>query len=104
MPDLELRAGDVHELVLPGRGTAGYSWAAETEGPEGVLEVRRAPSGPAPLAGGGGPPPPSGSLPERLELVAVRPGRVRVRLALRRSWENGEPLEERELDVVVRPS
>jgi Chagasin family peptidase inhibitor I42 len=97
VPDLELRVGDVHELELPGRGSAGYSWAAEVDGPEGVLAIGRAPSEPAPRAG----PPVSGSLPERFELVALAAGRVRVRLALGRSWEDEEPLEERSLDVVV---
>jgi hypothetical protein len=103
VPDaLEPTVGDVHELELRGLGSAGYSWHVDVEGPEGVVAVRRAPSGPAPSAEPGGPPPPSGSLPERIELAALAPGHVRVRAALRRSWEDGPPLEERELDVAVR--
>ncbi len=97
MPELELEVGDVHELELPGRGSTGYSWQSEVTGPEGVLAIRRAPSGPVAASD----PPVSGSLPERLELVAEGEGRVRLRLELRRSWETGPPLEERVLDVVV---
>jgi hypothetical protein len=100
--ELELSVGDVEQLELVGRGSAGYSWQTELEGPEGVLEVRHASSGPLPAAAAGGPPPSSGSLPEVLELEALRPGRVLVRLALRRSWEDGvPPLDEETVTVTV---
>jgi len=102
VPDVELRAGEVHELELRGLGSAGYSWEPHVEGPEGVVEIRRAPSGPIDRPPPGGPPPASGSLPEVFEIVAVGPGQVRVRFALSRSWEPDEPpLEEESLDVVV---
>ena len=102
MRELELTVGETHRLELRGHGSAGYSWQIELTGPEGVLEIRRVPSGPARAAEPGGPPPPSGSLPAVLELRAVGEGRVRVRLALRRPWEEGvPPVEEDELDVTV---
>ena len=74
------------------------------EGPEGVVEIRRAPSGPLPgQPPAGGPPPDNASLPEAFEVVGVGPGRARVRFALRRAWEEERaPLEEVELDVEVR--
>jgi len=102
VPELELRVGDVHRLELPGRGSAGYSWQTDVDGPEGVLEIRRGSSGPPPSADPGGPPPSSGSLPEVLELVAAGVGRVRLRLELRRSWEHDRPpLDEQVYDVLV---
>ena len=103
MPDLELKVGELHELDLRGLGSAGYSWEASLERPEGVVEIRRAPSGPLPeRPPPGGPPPDSGSLPEAFLVEAVAAGRVRVQFALRRSWEPDEPpLEETDLDVIV---
>jgi Chagasin family peptidase inhibitor I42 len=102
--ELELAVGEARRLELPGRGSAGYSWGAEVEGPEGVLEVRRVPSGSLPSApvAAGRPPPASGSVPVVFELVGLAEGRVRVRLTLRRPFEEGvEPLAEEELDVTV---
>ncbi len=91
------------ELELRGLGSAGYSWEASLEGPEGVVEIRRAPSRPLPdRPPPGGPPPDSTSLPEAFLVEAVAPGRARVRFSLRRSWEPDEPpLEEMDLDVIV---
>ena len=100
--ELQLRVGDVHELTLRGLGSAGYSWQTEVTGPEGVLEVRRGPSGPSPSAPAGGPPPTSGSLPVVLRLAAVGEGRVKLHLSLRRVWEQDVPaIEEDELTVTV---
>ena len=104
MPELELAVGEARRLELPGRGSAGYSWRAEVEGPEGVVQVRRAPSGPAPPApvASGGPPPASGSAPAVFELVGLAEGRMLVRLTLRRPFAEDEPpLEEVDLDVTV---
>ena len=103
MPELELKVGEMHELELRGLGSAGYSWEPSLEGPEGVVEIRRAPSGPLrrpPAAGR--PAPASGSLPEAFQVEAVGARAGRVRFALRRSWEPDEPpLEETALDVIV---
>ncbi len=102
MPDLELRVGELHQLELRGLGSAGYSWEPRVEGPEGVVEVRRAPSGVLERPPPGGPPPASGSLPEAFEIEAIGPGRVSVRFALARAWEPAEPpLEHESLDVLV---
>ena len=102
MPDVELRVGELHLLELRGLGSAGYSWEPRVEGPEGVVEVRRAPSGAVERPQPGGPPPASGSLPESFEIAAVGPGRVSVRFALARSWEpDVPPLEQQSLDVRV---
>jgi len=71
-------------------------------GPEGIVEIRRAPSGPAARPPAGGQAPASGSLLERFELTALAEGTVRVEFALRRSWEPEEPpLEESTFDVIV---
>lgn len=71
-------------------------------GPEGIVEIRRVPSGPMPRPPAGGPPPPGGSLPERFEVIALAEGTVRVEFVLRRSWEPEEPpLEQAAFDVVV---
>lgn len=101
MRELALRVGDRHELELRGPGGAGYSWETKVEGPEGVVEIRRRSSGAAPEADPGGPPPPNASLAELIEIDAVGAGRVRVSLALRRAWEDAEPLEHDELEIVV---
>jgi predicted secreted protein len=100
--EIRLGAGETHELTLRGLGGAGYSWQFEVDGPEGVLEIRRVPSGPpSPPAEPGGPPPATTAPPEVFELRGAGAGRVTVRFALRRSWEDVPPLEEEELDVVV---
>jgi len=101
--ELELTVGEAYRLELHGRGTSGYSWQTEVSGPEGVLDVRRIPSGPgAPAPAEDGLPPASGSVPVVLELVGLAAGRVRVGLSLRRPFEEGVPaLEEDELDVTV---
>ena len=101
MPELELRVGEVHEAELRGLGTAGYSWDVSVEGPEGVVEVRRAPSGALPAPPGDGPPE-SGSLPETFHVEAVGQGHVHVHFVLRRTWEQDvAPLEQTDLDVTV---
>ena len=103
MRSVSLAVGETRELTLTGRGSAGYSWAAELEGPEGVVEVRRQPPPSAPRSEPGGPPPAAGSLPELLAIEARAPGRIVLRLALRRSWEpESEPLERDEIEVIVR--
>jgi hypothetical protein len=99
--ELTLSVGDRHELELRGLGGTGYSWDASVDGPEGVVEVRRLPSGRSPSAEPGGPPPDNISLPERLEIAAVGAGRVRLQLALRREWEPEQPREQDELEIVV---
>jgi hypothetical protein len=77
----------------------------EVEGPEGDVAIERRPSGPPPAigdAGSGGPPPDSYSLPEVYEIEGLAPGRVRIKLALRRSWETDvPPAEEDEIEVFV---
>lgn len=103
MRSVSLAVGERRDLTLTGRGSAGYSWATELDGPEGVVEIRRRPPPSAPEGTPGGPPPAAGSLPELLTIEALAPGRVHLRLELRRSWESGsEPLERDEIEVVVR--
>jgi predicted secreted protein len=102
---VSLAVGERHELTLRGLGSAGYSWVVEVQGPEGVVAIERRRSGPPPPvgdAGGGGPPPDSYSLPEVYEIEALAPGRVLIKLELRRSWEDDvPPAEQDELEVVV---
>ena len=101
-PDIRLRAGERREIELRGLGSAGYAWEPSVSGPEGIVEVRRVPSGPMARPPAGGEAPPSGSLPERFEVAALAPGRVAVRFVLRREWEPEEPpLEESVFAVVV---
>jgi predicted secreted protein len=102
---VSLAVGERHELTLRGLGSAGYSWDLEVEGPEGVVAIERRPSGPPSPAEPGGPPPDSYSLPEVYEIEGLAPGRVRIKLELRRSWETDvPPAEEEELEVVVTPA
>lgn len=103
MRRVSLTVGETYELTLTGRGSAGYSWEPELDGPEGVVEIRRRRPPSAPRGEPGGPPPAGGSLPELLAIDALAPGRVFVRLELRRRWEpESEPLERDEVEVVVR--
>ena len=102
MPELELHVGDVHELVLEGHGSAGYAWQTELVGPEGVLEIHRAPSTPTSRPPPGAAPPASGSLPEVFQLIAIGKGEVHLHLTLRRPWEtNGPPLEQHEIEITI---
>jgi Chagasin family peptidase inhibitor I42 len=103
VPELALKVGELYEVELRGLGTAGFGWEAGVEGPEGVVEVRRASSGALPaLASPGGQAPDSGSLPEAFHVEAVGRGRVLVRFTLARAWEQGvPPAEELDLDVTV---
>ncbi len=101
-PEIRLQAGESRELELRGLGSTGYSWEPHLIGPDGIVSVRRVPSGPAARPPAGGPAPPSGSLPELFEVTALAEGTVLVRFVLRREWEpNESPLEENEFHVVV---
>jgi len=101
---VSLAVGERHELTLRGLGSAGYSWVVEVQGPEGVVAIERRPSSPPPAIGEpSGPPPDSYSLPEVYEIEGLAPGRVMLRLELRRSWEHDvAPAEKDELEVLVR--
>lgn len=106
MPEYALKVGGIRGVTLRGLGAAGYSWVSSIEGPAGVIDVRPKPmqsSAPEPPAGG--PPPPSSSVAERFEIAGLAPGRVRVRFALRRPWEQDrEPLETADYDIIVEPA
>jgi predicted secreted protein len=102
---VSLAVGERHELTLRGLGSAGYSWNLEVDGPEGVVAIERRPSGSPPPLGPGGRTPDTYSLPEVYEIEGLAPGRVQIRLTLRRSWETDvPPAEEDELEVVVTPA
>lgn len=104
-PELTLGVGEQREICLPGRGGAGYSWTVELIEPAQLVRVahRGTVAAADPDARrGGGRPPDNASRAERFVVEGRSPGRGRVRLALRRSWERDvEPLERRELNVSV---
>lgn len=88
----EVRVGEPIEVTLPEAPTTGYRWEADVD-PRVVrqLDDRFAPPGEA--RGGAG---------ERaMTFEALHPGPARIRLVLRRSWEQ-EPAEEYAVDLDVR--
>ncbi len=95
-----LRVGEEFELVLPGLGTAGYRWSETVDGHADAVHLawRRG------FAPGDERRPVGASAPERLAITATSPGRVTLRLAQRRPWEDGRPRAERTVEVEVLPS
>jgi hypothetical protein len=101
---IAVAVGERSELHLRGRG-GGYSWSPELLGRQDVVAVRRVPAAAASRPDAGGLPPDNSSRPESFEIEGRAPGRTRVRMALRRSWEGDrEPLELEEFDVLVVPA
>lgn len=96
---IELTVGQTHTERLPGLSAAGYSWAWSAEGEPGILRVtlHRAIEGAPP----GGLPPGTRSFDELLELHALAPGTVVLRLVQRRPWENLPPRDVRSFQVRV---
>jgi predicted secreted protein len=98
---VDLAAGEVREIDLPGLGTAGYLWQHELDGDAAVVEVtwRRGPPPEGALSTAVG-----ASAPEVVTIRALRPGMVHLRLEQRRPWEAGaQPLHSHEVEVRVAP-
>jgi predicted secreted protein len=94
--EVRLRVGDRHPVRLPGLGTAGYRWAAEVEGDDGVAEVSA--EGPAPTGSDA----PGASRDELFTIHARRGGSARVRFVQRRRWEPPDTAPANEHVVEVR--
>ena len=79
-----LRPGESHEVALPGRTTAGYTWMVTVDDPS-VVAVAEKPRTPSDT----GPP---GAPTEQVYVVtAIGGGLAHVRFEQRRAWEPDEP-------------
>ena len=77
-------SGDVAEVRLPENATTGFRWHAETD-PPGVLSLEA-----DNLESVGGGQPGAGGV-RVLSFRAAAPGKVNLRLKLRREWEGNAP-------------
>lgn len=99
---VHLAIGEEHALELLGPGSTGYSWTWTVEGPEGVVDVGLETVAMPPRPAPGGPPPASHDVAQLVTISACGPGRVVVRLVLRRSWEKErEPIDGIDLEIEV---
>ncbi len=89
--DIRLRLGETHQFELGGLGSAGYAWEYATEGDTGVVSVNMERSHRPSRARTESPDPDSSSLEQQVVIKAMAPGRITIRLALRRPWERDEP-------------
>jgi predicted secreted protein len=91
LPEITLRTGNAHHVVIGGLGSAGYAWGFEVEGPPGVIFVRASLLPPPPA----NPPPPAllqtSSVEHTFVIEALAPGKSEVRFMLRRPWEKNVP-------------
>ena len=96
---LSLRVGETDTIRLPGRGTAGYVWVVAVSPADGdVVGVSESEGGDGDVG------PPGASREHSFVLAARSPGRAVVRFEQRRPWEpDAEPLESRDVEVVVEP-
>jgi predicted secreted protein len=91
LPEIKLRTGEAHHVVIGGLGSAGYAWGFEVEGPTGVIFVRASllalppadPPHPALLQ--------TSSVEHTFVIEALAPGKSKVRFVLRRPWEKKVP-------------
>ncbi len=98
---IDLRVGEWYELILPGRGSAGYTWTYTMAGNERIVSISRGMAGrPATLQTGKAPPAGS-SLDERFVIEAREPGNVSVHFSQQRSWETNKPLHEFTFEIHV---
>lgn len=98
---VDLAAGEVREIDLPGLGTAGYVWQHELDGDSAAVEVtwRHGPLPEDALSTAVG-----ASASEVVTIRALRPGRVHLRLEQRRPWEaDTQPLHSHDVEVHVAP-
>jgi hypothetical protein len=95
--EVVVRVGEEVMLRLPGLAGAGYRWESQVDGDADTVAISLSL---APEASGG-----ARTISSRDEIVTIRgrrPGRVRVRLAPRRSWEpTASASGAHELDVAV---
>lgn len=83
---LVLPIGSTHEQIFSGLGTAGYSWNFMIDGATDVLAVTHRTEKP-----------PVQIMPSAFDnndvysIIALKPGKVRIRFFLQRSWEHEKP-------------
>jgi hypothetical protein len=100
---IELAVGQKHSFTLEGLGGAGYTWEYSIEGDQDVVAISVTQLGQPPQATPGGLPPDSFSLDTQVTITGLTPGRVILRLQLRRSWERDKPpLKEQVLRIRVQ--
>jgi hypothetical protein len=98
-----LNTGDVYRFKLGGLGSAGYDWDYSIEGDEGIVAVSAGSPSPPPKPVSPDLPPDSYSLEYVLLITALKPGNVRIRLSLRRSWEKLKPpIRETTVEINVK--
>jgi predicted secreted protein len=97
MESLQLKTGDVHQLVLEGRGAAGYGWSATVED-IAIVTVERTGTVPKQQSSRQT----TGSRDEVFTLTAHAAGRTGVHFSLTRPWEKGgKALAKRDFEVTV---
>jgi hypothetical protein len=97
--NIVLAVGETTRLALPGRGSAGFSWAIDCQGDIDAIEIKRTAGERPELPPAGGLPPPSFSLDEVLVITALREGTVTLDADLRRHTE--PPVETRRILIKV---
>jgi hypothetical protein len=97
--EIVLAVGDTTRVALPGHGSAGLSWAIESQGDTNAIEIKRTAGERPELPPAGGLPPPSYSLDEVLVITALREGTVTLDADLRRHIE--PPVETRRILIKV---
>ncbi len=101
---LALAVGQTHSERLPGLAAAGYTWSWSAEGDTQALGVSLRRAIEATPQAPGGPPPGTVSFDEGLELHALAPGSVVLRLVLKRPWGSSPPREVRTFHVRISPA
>lgn len=99
---LTLHRGERTDLELPSYGGSGNYWSAQPVAGEEVASVSVATAAAeAPRPERGAEPPAAAPVPERAVIEGVLPGRARCRLILGRSFEEGAPTAEHEIEIEV---
>jgi inhibitor of cysteine peptidase len=90
---VEASVGDSVVITLTENGTTGYQWTVDSDSDHAVVESNEyAPPGRAAPGAAG---------QRVVKLAAQRPGSARVRLHLKRPWEE-DAAEHRDLTIVIR--
>jgi len=95
--NLVMLTGSTHKQTLNGLGTAGYIWSLMMDGDTDIISVshttEKTPIGTIPSAYDNN---------DIFKIIALKPGKVRVRFFLHRPWEHEKPpLREVIIDVSV---
>lgn len=99
--NISIRKGEIYPFKLGGLGSAGYVWTYIVECSPGIVEVsteqvETSPTLPREL------PPRSSSTDTLFIIKALEPGNAKIRLVLKRPWEQTKPpLRELELEVSI---